>query len=118
VLWITGKAAIEVTSLEKEDIERDVRNLLEAFEYADEIPEIATTRTTNWYRNPLTRGSYSFCPVGATSDDFDRLAEPVGETKPRVLFAGEATDRTQYSTVNGAHRSGIRAAETLIREYS
>ena len=38
------------------------------------------------------------------------LAEPVG----RVLFAGEATHDTHFSTVHGAIETGRREAERIL----
>ena len=39
-------------------------------------------------------------------------------SKPRILFAGEATHPTSWSTVHGARGTGIREAERLIKFYS
>jgi polyamine oxidase len=76
-----------------------------------EVPEPAGAVVTRWSRDPFARGSYSYVAAGATPDDFDALAEPVGD---RLLFAGEATNREFFATVHGAYESGLREAERLI----
>ncbi len=53
---------------------------------------------TTWTTDPLSLGSYSFVPAGASPDDRDVLADPVGG---RLFFAGEATHRTCSQTVHG-----------------
>eukprot|EP00976_Prorocentrum_cordatum_P072817 1180855-Prorocentrum_minimum.AAC.2 len=40
---------------------------------------------TRWGSDPLAHGSYSHVAVGASGDDYEALAEPVGA---RVFFAG------------------------------
>jgi hypothetical protein len=62
--------------------------------------------------DPLSCGSYSHIPPGASSDDYDLLARPVGN---RLFFAGEGTHRGHYGTVHGALLSGLRAARQLQR---
>ena len=57
-------------------------------------------------------GSYSFLPVGATPEDMDELAAPVGE---RRLFAGEASYKARYGYADGALSSGLREAQRLIK---
>ncbi|KAJ8706661.1 hypothetical protein PYW07_012739 [Mythimna separata] len=44
------------------------------------------------------------------------LAEPLVDRSgtPRVLFAGEATDNTHFSTVHGATDTGFREASRLL----
>ena len=87
----------------------DVLDVLETV-YGVTPPTPVATRVTHWTTDPFTRGSYAFLPVGASPDDLDALAEPVGE---RLLFAGEATTWEHYATVHGALRSGLREAQRL-----
>ncbi|XP_059050300.1 peroxisomal N(1)-acetyl-spermine/spermidine oxidase-like [Achroia grisella] len=73
---------------------------------------------TYWNTNPFTRGTYSYDNLltpqypTARSD----LAEPLTDSSgnPRVLFAGEATNPTHYSTVHGAVETGYREAARLL----
>jgi monoamine oxidase len=64
---------------------------------------------TGWAADPFSLGSYSHALPGHAGDRAI-LAAPAG----RLLFAGEATHRTWYSTAHGAWTSGVRAAEEAI----
>jgi monoamine oxidase len=80
--------------------------------YGDDIPAPTTMLRSTWVTDPFTRGSYSFTSVTTELEHFDRLATPVG----RVHFAGEHTNREYFSTVHGAHLSGVRAAAEIINQ--
>jgi monoamine oxidase len=54
-------------------------------------------------------GAYSAREVGREADLDERLARPVG----RISFAGEHTEPVWYATMEGALRSGTRAAGEL-----
>jgi spermine oxidase len=74
---------------------------------------------SQWYTNPNFRGTYSYEKHGYFKREVSyqaQLAEPLldDEDIPRVLFAGEATHPTVYSTVHGAIESGRREAERII----
>ncbi|KAI3422914.1 Amino_oxidase domain-containing protein [Psidium guajava] len=80
---------------------------------------------SRWGTDPLFLGSYSFVAVGSSGDDLDMMAKPLPwesrktGTSPelQILFAGEATHRTHYSTTHGAYFSGIREADRLLQHY-
>lgn len=79
---------------------------------------------SKWGSDPLFLGSYSYVQIGSSGDDLDTLAEPLprvghGECDFRlqILFAGEATHRTHYSTTHGAYFSGLREANRLLKHY-
>lgn len=66
----------------------------------------------DWTRDPFARGAYSYIPAGAT-DAPATLARPVSDT---LYFAGEALDTEGLGgTVDGAIRSGLRAAGEVLR---
>jgi len=66
----------------------------------------------DWEHDPCARGAYSYVLVGGGRAR-DLLGAPLAET---LYFAGEATDPEEAGTVNGALRSGVRAAgEVLAR---
>ncbi|KAJ4831116.1 putative polyamine oxidase 5 [Turnera subulata] len=82
---------------------------------------------SKWGSDPLFLGSYSYVAVGSSGDDLDTLAEPLpklgnlesADSPPlQILFAGEATHRTHYSTTHGAYFSGIREANRLLHHYN
>ena len=65
----------------------------------------------DWQADPLAAGAYCYAAVGG-ADAFRSLAEPLAGT---LFFAGEATDASgHHATVQGALRSGLRAAEKAI----
>ncbi|MGL4405566.1 MAG: FAD-dependent oxidoreductase [Notoacmeibacter sp.] len=66
---------------------------------------------SRWMDDPYALGAYSYPGVATKSDDFETLAKPVDE---RLYFAGEASS-TYFGTVHGAHISGNKAAEAIIR---
>ncbi|XP_059634822.1 probable polyamine oxidase 5 [Cornus florida] len=81
---------------------------------------------SKWGTDPLFMGSYSYVAVGSSGDDLDTMAEPLpqnttcgGSSSPplQILFAGEATHRTHYSTTHGAYFSGLREANRLLQHY-
>jgi monoamine oxidase len=78
--------------------------------YGEEIPEPEAWLITRWAHDPFAYGSYSYTPVGASSEDYEALAEPVED---RLFFAGEATYRERPATVHGAYLSGIREAKRI-----
>lgn len=77
----------------------------------EEVPEPEASLVTRWASDPHARGAYSHLPPGATAGDRDRLARPVDG---RLFFAGEATSRDYPATVQGAYRSGRRAAREIL----
>lgn len=82
---------------------------------------------SKWGNDPLFLGSYSYVAVGSSGDDLDTMAEPLPKIGPnfvssaipplQILFAGEATHRTHYSTTHGAYFSGLREANRLLQHY-
>ncbi|XP_039144115.1 probable polyamine oxidase 5 [Dioscorea cayenensis subsp. rotundata] len=127
--WFAGKEAMELEKLSDEEIKSGVQDTLDGFKMDRRSSVIERVKRSGWGSDPLFRGSYSYVTVGSSGDDLDLMAEPVpvnggGEATGRVgpalqiLFAGEATHRTHYSTTHGAYFSGIREANRLIQRYS
>ncbi|KAG6477499.1 polyamine oxidase 1-like [Zingiber officinale] len=123
--WFAGTEALELEALTDEQIISGVSATLDAF-----LPPTAAAarvqrvKRSGWGRDPLFLGSYSYVAVGSSSDDLDAMAEPLagarvsaGVPTPQILFAGEATHKTHYSTTHGAYLSGVREATRLLRQY-
>lgn len=68
---------------------------------------------TRWGSDPFCLGSYSNVAVGASGDDYDILAESVGDG--RLFFAGEATTRRYPATMHGAFLTGLREAANMAQ---
>ena len=74
--------------------------------FADSLRPIAVTA---WGREPTVLGSYSHALPGA-ADARAVLAAPVSE---RLVFAGEACSKADFSTAHGAWESGLAAANWI-----
>ncbi|KAG1366529.1 Lysine-specific histone demethylase 1 [Cocos nucifera] len=78
-----------------------------------EVPKPIQVICTRWGSDKFAYGSYSYVSVGSSGDDYDVLAESVGDG--RVFFAGEATNRRYPATMHGALLSGFREAANMVR---
>uniref|UniRef100_A0A7S4LAU9 Amine oxidase n=1 Tax=Eutreptiella gymnastica TaxID=73025 RepID=A0A7S4LAU9_9EUGL len=75
------------------------------------LPRIEEYAISTWRADPLHRGSYSYLATGSSPEDFEVLAEPVGN----LFFAGEHTNKEDYASAHGAFISGEKAAESIHR---
>ncbi|XP_022867797.1 probable polyamine oxidase 5 [Olea europaea var. sylvestris] len=135
--WFAGKEALQLESLNDEEIlngvSTTVSNLLPhnlCNSAGVPQPKFDKVLRTKWGTDPLFLGSYSYVAVGSSGDDLDTLAEPLPKTVTicsdssssssplQILFAGEATHRTHYSTTHGAYFSGLREANRLLKHYN
>ncbi|KAK8644973.1 hypothetical protein V6N13_118830 [Hibiscus sabdariffa] len=144
--WFAGKEALELETLSDEEIvngvSATVSGLSPALKPHKEVKhnspgfcnwsagEVRFVKVlkTKWGSDPLFLGSYSYVAVGSSGADLDTMAEPVPKTGSsgldhgvnhplQILFAGEATHRTHYSTTHGAYFSGLREANRLLQHY-
>jgi hypothetical protein len=83
--------------------------------FGTETPAPRKVLVTRWESDPYAQGCYSYLALGATPDDIDAIAAPVGE---RLLFAGEATTRSHWAAMQGAYVSGLREAARLTGDQS
>ena len=67
---------------------------------------------TTWLDDPWAQGAYSVL-MSRDEDESSPLSEPVG----RIVFAGEHTSPDWSGTIEGALRSGERAAADALRLY-
>ena len=76
---------------------------------------LISLHTFDWSSDPFARGAYSYVPAGAL-DASEKMTLPEANT---VFFAGEHTDTTgNWGTVHAAIRSGLRAAQQILRASS
>ncbi|CAL5340677.1 unnamed protein product [Camellia sinensis] len=147
--WFAGKEALELESLDDEEILDGVSTTISSFlsnsvSHPNNSHELCngnvnSVESTNgrelkfskvlrskWGTDPLFLGSYSYIAVGSSGDDLDAMAMPLpkngnyeANASPplQILFAGEATHRTHYSTTHGAYFSGLREANRLLQHY-
>ncbi|PZF78847.1 amine oxidase [Aestuariivirga litoralis] len=83
--------------------------LVEAFGAGMRTRVVKTLRT-HWASDPYTLGGYSHAKPGRAVSRL-RFSEPVGD---RIVLAGEHCSIPFFSTVHGAHLSGIAAAEKAL----
>jgi len=83
--------------------------------FGEAAPEPAEITRTAWGEDPFSRGAYSFMATGATPQDIETLAEPLGE---HLFFAGEATNRYHWGCAHGAYTSGLREAARITGDSS
>ena len=93
-------------------VEAGLRLLRRAF--AGRVPDPVDFFVTRWLSDPWTKGSFAFERVGTRPRDWALVAQPLGD---RVFFAGEATDRENYGTVEAGLLSGERAARLVHRRW-
>jgi monoamine oxidase len=70
---------------------------------------LITSHATAWGRNRFVLGSYASAEPGAYPRRED-LRAPVGG---KIVFAGEATSKTEWATVAGADKEGRRVAKLV-----
>ncbi|ERN14660.1 lysine-specific histone demethylase 1 homolog 1 [Amborella trichopoda] len=112
---VAGESAIGFESMAPSDAVERVLGILRGIFRPKGIivPHPIQAVCTRWGSDQFTYGSYSHVAVGASGDDYDILAESVGQG--RVFFAGEATNRRYPATMHGAFLSGLREAANISR---
>ncbi|XVF35019.1 hypothetical protein REPUB_Repub18cG0109000 [Reevesia pubescens] len=105
----------------------NVKSVQSSSESESEVRFVKVLKS-KWGSDPLFLGSYSYVAIGSSGADLDTMAEPlpkfgsfesdgVHHHPLQILFAGEATHRTHYSTTHGAYFSGLREANRLLQHY-
>ncbi|KAM1406337.1 hypothetical protein ACFXTH_001020 [Malus domestica] len=113
IALVAGEAALKFETMPPTDAVTRVIQILKGI-YEPQgitVPEPIQTICTRWGSDPFSLGSYSNVAVGASGDDYDILAESVGDG--RLFFAGEATNRRYPATMHGAFLSGLREAANM-----
>ncbi|KAH7662871.1 Spermine oxidase protein [Dioscorea alata] len=113
IALVAGEAAHNFESMPPTDAVALVLQILRGiFEpQGINVPDPLQSVCTRWGTDSFSLGSYSNVAVGATGDDYDILAETVGDG--RLFFAGEATTRRYPATMHGAFLSGLREAANM-----
>lgn len=117
--WLTGKAAVYVENLPDEEVISKCLFTLEKF-LKKSLPKPKKLIRSKWAMHTYAQGAYTYVPVGGSALDIETLSDPLPfhAAKPSLLFAGEATHMTYYSTTHGALLSGQREAERIINMYN
>ncbi|XP_062435928.1 peroxisomal N(1)-acetyl-spermine/spermidine oxidase isoform X2 [Rhea pennata] len=120
--FIAGNESEYMETLSDAEVLSTLTRVLRTLTGNPDLPAPRSILRSRWHSAPYTRGSYSYVAVDSSGEDIDVLAQPLPEdaSDPRplqVLFAGEATHRTFYSTTHGALLSGWREADRLNDLY-
>ncbi|KAI5867055.1 vacuolar protein sorting 33A-like protein [Durotheca rogersii] len=78
--------------------------------YGAKVPSPIHSIVTRWGSDKFARGSYSSAGPSMHLEDYQTMAQPVGN----LLFAGEHTTDTHPATVHGAYLTGLRAASEIV----
>ena len=117
-MWFSGEEAEAVEKATEFELAEGICLMLEKFLQRPIDRPVRVERST-WCGDKLFLGSYSYYHTGSTRLDREVLAQPVnGSTPLQLLFAGEATHPSIFSTTVGAYESGIREADRLLSIYS
>lgn len=109
VVGYTGTtAAIEALG-GSDDVERWVAALVALRPELDVDPDPGKAMLSSWHDDPWVRGSYSARSLASPMRD-DDLTRPIGP----LVFAGEHTAGAWHGLMEGALRSGRRAAEQVL----
>ncbi|XVF23532.1 hypothetical protein REPUB_Repub13aG0046600 [Reevesia pubescens] len=111
---VAGEAAHRFETLPPTDAVTQVLQILKGiYEPQGIIVPEPLQLCTRWGGDPFSLGSYSNVAVGASGNDYDILAESVGNG--RLFFAGEATTRRYPATMHGAFLTGLREAANMAQ---
>ena len=113
-VWLAGDNAVAIESLSESELADGICRVLESA-LGRSIPSPAVVVASRWHSDPHFCGSYSYPALGTTEPQRSILGAPVdGNTPLQLLFAGEATHSSLFSTANAAYDTGITAAKTII----
>ncbi|XP_019457860.1 PREDICTED: lysine-specific histone demethylase 1 homolog 1 [Lupinus angustifolius] len=115
VALVAGEAALRFEMMSPVESVRRVLEVLKNIYNPKGItvPDPIQAVCTRWGKDHFAYGSYSYVAVGSSGDDYDILAESVGDG--RLFFAGEATNKLYPATMHGAFLSGMREAANILR---
>lgn len=122
--WVGRQGAIDMEILSDEQVINDCMNLLHRFTGNYALPDAIAVYRSAWNSEPYIHGAYSYRTVNSDRENcsYTDLETPIYLSVadllyPVILFAGEATDQTCYSTVHGAMNSGYREAGRISDFY-
>ncbi|XP_055625294.1 spermine oxidase-like [Toxorhynchites rutilus septentrionalis] len=119
--WMIGKEGRQSELLDDKEVIAGIMFILRKFFKSKDIEEPISILRSKWSTDRNFRGTYS--SPSLASDQLgtgpDDLAHPLTDClgTPALLFAGEATNKGRYGTVNGAIETGWREADRIAEFY-
>jgi len=112
---VSGEAVHASEHIPDESLVTEALSTLKGIFPGQDLPSPVASHVTRWALDQHSGGSYSYVAVGASGEDYDLLARPVGR---KIFFAGEHTCREHPDTVGGAMLTGLREASRVINMFS
>lgn len=81
------------------------------------VPYPQALLRSSWSTSACYLGGRPYFSTNSSARDVQRLAAPLGEKSPSLLFAGDATALQGFGTIDAARSSGIREAQRIIDYY-
>ena len=119
-LSVAGFQAEDMRLASDEDVALEINTLLHRFQGTTKIPLPKSILRSNWTKDIRFLGSLVFPTVLTKSYDLEEQQQPMfsvhapNSTVPRLLFAGDSTDKDLLGTINGARMSGVREAMRIV----
>jgi monoamine oxidase len=76
-------------------------------------PDCVQYRRSNWSQDEFSLGSYPYCKVGLTVQDFKDFKES-RSTNDKVFFAGDGTAFPMIGCAHGAYISGVEVSDIMM----
>ncbi|KAG5919274.1 hypothetical protein E4U42_006567 [Claviceps africana] len=106
---MAGEAGFETERSSDESLVEEATQVLRGV-FGSKVPYPVESVVTRWGSDRFARGSYSSAAPEMLPEDYDLMAQSVGN----LSFAGEHTIGTHPATVHGAYLSGLRAASEIL----
>ncbi|KAI0187453.1 vacuolar protein sorting 33A-like protein [Xylaria flabelliformis] len=106
---MAGDAGFDTEHSKNDELVTEATDVLRRV-FGTKVPQPVHSIVTRWGSDKFARGSYSSAGPNMRVDDYQTMAEPVGN----LFFAGEHTTNTHPATVHGAYLSGLRAASEVL----
>ncbi|XP_003739554.1 peroxisomal N(1)-acetyl-spermine/spermidine oxidase [Galendromus occidentalis] len=118
--WLSGAEAELVETLDDDEIIDRITDVLRNLLSDPYVPRPIKLARSSWKSDAFSRGSFTSLSSQSSQQDIENLAKPVYtktlQSRPKILFAGEATHSSFYSTAHGAFISGQRCADLLTSD--
>ncbi|KAI8632574.1 flavin-containing amine oxidoreductase-domain containing protein [Xylariaceae sp. FL1651] len=106
---MAGDAGFDTEHSKNDELVAEATGVLRSV-FGATVPQPVHSIVTRWGSDRFARGSYSSAGPTMRIDDYQIMAQPVGN----LFFAGEHTTSTHPATVHGAYLSGLRVASEVL----